>query len=86
MPVASEYFRWGTQSRKLYERLTYGPVTSSEISRMKIHQVDKQMDKIKKRIAGTGVTVKVRPINDGCRRYREFRLGLEHIENREASN
>lgn len=83
IPDASKYFHWGTQARKLYDRLACGPVTSTEIGRMKIHQVDKKIGEIKERIAGTGVTVKVRKINDGHRRFREFRLAIEQME---ASN
>jgi len=87
-PVASEYFRWGTQSRKLYDRLTCGPVTASEIVRqLKIHQYHKKISEIRNRIAGTGVTVKARPI-DGRRRGRlvlEFRLALENVESIEAA-
>ncbi|MBN1545725.1 MAG: hypothetical protein JW902_03605 [Syntrophaceae bacterium] len=80
IPEASRFFKWGTQSRRLYDRLVCGPVTRSEISRMKIHQVDKHLATIKERIAGTGVTVKVRQICEGRRRSREFRLGVETIE------
>lgn len=86
IPEASRYFRWGTQSRRLYDRLVCGPVTSSEISRMKIYQVDKHMATIRKRIAGTGVTVKVRQLCDGRRRTREFRLGVEDIKGKPFTN
>jgi hypothetical protein len=76
-PEASRYFRWGTQSRKLYERLTCGPVTGSEIVRkLKIHHCHKKIAEIRERIAGTGVTVKARPIN-GRRNSWEYRLGVE---------
>lgn len=82
-PIASQYFRWGTQSRKLYERLTWGPVTATEIVReLKIHQYRKKISEIRTRIAGTGVTVKARPIN-GRRNLWEFRLGVENTGNRE---
>jgi len=77
IPEASNYFRWGTQSRKLYERLTYGPATSAEISRkMKIHHCHKKIAEIRERIAGTGVTVKARPIN-GRQNAWEYRLAVE---------
>ena len=79
IPEASKHFKWGTQSRKLYDRLACGPVTSTEIGRMKIHHLDKHITKIRERIAGTGVTVKVRHIDDGRRRIREFRLGVESM-------
>jgi hypothetical protein len=85
-PVASQYFRWGTQSRKLYDRLTYGPVTSSEIvQKLKIHHCHEKIAEIRARIAGTGVTVKARPI-DGRRKSWEFRLGVENTGNVEATN
>jgi hypothetical protein len=83
-PVASQYFRWGTQSRKLYERLTCGPVTSSEIvQKLKIYHCHKKISEIRTRIAGTGITVKARPIQ-GRRKSWEFRLGVENIENKEG--
>lgn len=84
-PEASKYFKWGTQSRKLYERLACGPVTAREIVReLKIHQYHKKLSEIRSRIAGTGVTVKARPIAINGRRNRwEYRLG---IENTEATN
>jgi len=83
MPVASQYFPWGTQSRKLYDRLTYGPVTSSEIvQKLKIHHCHKKISEIRDRIAGTGVTVKARPINGRCKSW-EFRLGIENTGNKE---
>jgi len=79
-PEASKYFRWGTQSRKLYERLACGPVTGAEISRkLKIHQYPKKIAEIRERIAGTGVTVKARPVN-GRRNSWEYRLGVENRE------
>lgn len=77
-PEASRYFRWGTQSRKLYERLTYGPVTKAEISqKLKIHHCDKKIAEIRERISGTGVTVKAMPVN-GRRNGWEFRLAMEN--------
>lgn len=80
-PIASRYFRWGTQSRKLYDRLTWGPVTGSEIVReLKIHQYHKKISEIRSRIAGTGVTVKARPIN-GRRKLCEYRLAIENVGN-----
>lgn len=79
-PIASQYFRWGTQSRKLYERLTCGPVTGSEIVReLKIYQYHKKISEIRSRISGTGVTVKARPIN-GRRKLQEYRLAMENME------
>jgi hypothetical protein len=86
-PVASDYFRWGTQSRKLYDRLVCGPVTDAEIVRqLKIHKYNTKISEIRSRIAGTGVTVKAKPI-DGRRRGRliwEFRLALENTETASA--
>ena len=85
-PVASQYFRWGTQSRKLYDRLACGPVTGSEIVReLKIHQYHKKISEIRARIAGTGVTVKARPIN-GRRKLKEYRLGVENAGNNDFSS
>lgn len=75
-PEASRYFRWGTQSRRLYERLTCGPATAAEIVReLHIYQYQKKIGEIRRAIAGTGVTVKARPVN-GRRNLWEYRLGV----------
>lgn len=75
-PEAHRYFRWGTQSRRLYERLTFGPVTAAQIVReLHIYQYQKKIGEIRRAIAGTGVTVKACPVN-GRRNLWEYRLGI----------
>jgi hypothetical protein len=75
-PEASRYFRWGTQARRLYDRLTCGPATAAEIVReLHIYQYSKKISEIRRAIAGTGVTVKARPVN-GRRNLWEYRLGV----------
>lgn len=76
IPEASQYFAWGTQARKLYDRLTCGPATAREIVReLHIYQYQKKISEIRRAISGTGVTVKARPIN-GRRNHWEYRLGV----------
>ena len=77
IPKASEYFRWGTQARRLYDRLSCGPATAAEIVReLHIYGYSKIVAEIRKRIAGTGVTVKARPVN-GRRNLWEYRLATD---------
>jgi hypothetical protein len=77
-PEASRYFRWGTQARRLYDRLTCGPATAAEIVReLHIYQYQKKIGEIRKAIAGTGVTVKARPVNHR-RNLFEYRLAVEN--------
>lgn len=74
-PEAHKYFRYGTQARKLYDRLACGPATASEIVReLHIYNYHEKIAEIRKAISGTGVTVKARPIN-GRRNHWEYRLG-----------
>ena len=76
IPEASQYFAWGTQARRLYDRLTCGPATAREIVReLHIYQYSKKISEIRRAISGTGVTVKARPIN-GRRNHWEYRLGV----------
>ena len=80
IPEASKHFKWGTQSRRIYDLLVCGPATGDQIARQtQIHNYQKQIALIRKRISGTGVTVKTRPIN-GRRNRWEYRLGDENIE------
>lgn len=80
IPAASRYFRHGTQVRRLYDLLSYGPVTGTEIVReLKIHNYQKKISEIRTRIAGTGVTVKARPINGRKNRW-EYRLAMERVD------
>ena len=77
IPKASEHFRWGTQARRLYDRLSCGPATAAEIVReLHIYGYSKIVAEIRKRIAGTGVTVKARPVN-GRRNLWEYRLATD---------
>lgn len=77
LPAAWEYFNWGTQSRRLYDRLSCGPVTAREIVReLHIYGYHKKIAEIRRRISGTGVTVKARPVN-GRRSHWEYRLASE---------
>ena len=76
IPEASKHFRWGTQKRRLYDRLTCGPVTSAEIVRdLHIYGYHKIISEIRRKLHGTGVTVKARP-TEGRSRPWEFRLGV----------
>ena len=76
-PEASRHFRWGTQTRRLYDRLTYGPATAAEIVReLHIYQYQKKISEIRQAIDGTGVTVKARPVN-GRKNLWEYRLGVQ---------
>jgi len=55
-PEASRYFRWGTQARRLYDRLTCGPATAAEIVReLHIYDYHKKISEIRKPISGTTV-------------------------------
>jgi hypothetical protein len=75
-PEASRYFRWGTQKRRLYDRLACGPATAADIVReLHIYQYQKIINEIRSALEGTGVTVKARPVN-GRRNLWEYRLGL----------
>lgn len=75
-PEASRYFRWGTQARRLYDRLACGPATAAEIVReLHIYSYQKKISEIRQALDGTGVTVKARPIN-GRRNLWEYRLGV----------
>ena len=77
IPAAHNYFRYGTQSRKLYDRLACGPATAHEIVRsLHINQYQKKISEIRHALNGTGVTVKERPIN-GRRNLWEYRLGTQ---------
>lgn len=82
IPPASQYFKWGTQARRVYDLLACGPATGDQIVRQtKIIGFQKQIAIIRKRLAGTGVTVKARPVNWRRRQY-EYRLGvLEEPQN-----
>lgn len=74
LPDASEHFRWGTQARRLYDRMSCGPVTARDIvSGLGIFGYAKVLGEIRRRLAGTGVTVKARPVN-GRRNFWEYRL------------
>ena len=80
IPPASQYFKWGTQARRVYDLLACGPATGDQIVRQtKIPSYQKQIAIIRKRLAGTGVTVKTRPVNWRRNRW-EYRLGLENVE------
>jgi hypothetical protein len=73
-PEASRYFRWGTQSRRLYERLMCGPATAAEIVReLHIYNYHGVIADVRSALEGTGVTIKARPIN-GRRNLWEYRL------------
>ena len=79
IPQAHKYFRYGTQARRLYDRLVCGPATAPEIVReLHIYSYHKKISEIRRAIAGTGVTVKARPVN-GRRNLWEYRLGLINI-------
>lgn len=76
-PAAHKYFRHGTQARRLYDLMTYGPVTPADIVReTRIYNYHQIIDKIRRRLVGTGVTVKARPVN--CHRdIWEYRIATE---------
>lgn len=75
IPEACRYFRWGTQKRKLYDRLACGPVTAAEIVRdLRIYNYHQVIFGVRRALFGTGVTVKGSPIN-GKKNHWEFRLG-----------
>jgi len=77
IPRAEKYFRWGTQARRLYDLLACGPATGDQIVRQtRIIGYPKKIGEIRRKIAGTGVTVKARPIN-GRRNRWEYRLAVE---------
>jgi hypothetical protein len=72
-------FQWGTQAHRLYERLTYGPICNIEIVKeLAILGYNKKIAQIRRALAGTGVTVKTRPL-DHRRNLIEYRLGVETI-------
>lgn len=80
IPTASDYFRWGTQSRRLYDRLSCGPATAGEIVRdLHIYGYNRIVSTIRRRLCGTGVTVKARPVN-GRRNHWEYRLATVSSE------
>ena len=86
IPPAQQYFRWGTQARRIYDLLACGPATGDQIVRQtRILGYQKQIALIRKRISGTGVTVKTRPLN-GRRNRWEYRLGLVNTANMEETN
>jgi hypothetical protein len=75
-PEAHKLFRWGTQKRRLYDRLICGPATASEIVKdLHIYQYQKKIGEVRRGLVGTGVTVKATPIN-GKKNLWEYRLGL----------
>lgn len=75
LPAAHLYFRYGSQARKLYDRLACGPATATEIVRdLGIYQYHKKIAQLRQSLSGSGVTVKARPIN-GRRNNWEYRLG-----------
>jgi hypothetical protein len=77
LPPAHNHFRYGTQTRRLYDRLACGPATAAEIVRgLHIYQYQKKITEIRKALDGTGVTVKSRPLN-GRRNLWEYRLGVQ---------
>ena len=79
IPKASEHFRWGTQTRRVYDLLACGPATGAQIARQTgIVSYHKIISEIRERLSGTGVTVKARPIN-GRRKLWEYRLGVESM-------
>ena len=76
IPEAHRHFRWGTQARKLYDRLACGPITAAQIVReLNIYQYQKKIAEVRRAIDGTGVTVKAQPVN-GRRKGWEYRLGV----------
>lgn len=78
LPIASKYFRWGTQARRIYDLLSCGPVTGDQIvAQTRIINYQKQIAEIRERLSGTGVTVKSFPIN-GKRTRWAYRLGTVH--------
>lgn len=82
IPEASQYFRWGTQARRIYDLLACGPATGDQIVRQtRILGYQKQIALIRRRISGTGVTVKTCPIN-GRRNRWEYRLAVFNPDNR----
>jgi len=80
IPPAHKYFSYGTQARRIYDLLACGPATGDQIVRQThIPGYQKKIGEIRRRIAGTGVTVKARPIN-GRRNRWEYRLAVEKTE------
>ena len=76
IPAAHLYFRYGTQTRKLYDRLVCGPATSRQIVRsLHITQYEEEISAIRKALICTNITVKARAIN-GRRNLWEYRLGV----------
>lgn len=77
MTIPRNPFQWGTQPHRFYERLTYGPIHNVEIPKeLGILQYSKIISKVRKALAGTGVTVKTRPVNQRGNLV-EYRLGME---------
>jgi len=82
LPAPHRIARWGTQARRVYDLLYCGPATGDQIVRQThVHQYGKKIAQIRRRLAGTGVTVKARPLN-GRRSRWEYRLGLTCAEDR----
>lgn len=80
IPPAAQYFPWGTQQRRIYDLLACGPATGEQIVRQtKVLGFQKQIALIRKRLEGTGVTVKASPVN-GRRNRWEYRLGVVGME------
>jgi hypothetical protein len=78
LPQAERYFPWGTPERKLYELLSFGPATGGQIVRkLRIRRPSEIVMRIRRGLAGSGVTVKARLIDDpaGVDAW-EFRLGV----------
>lgn len=75
IPPAERHFKWGTQARRLYDFLACGPATGDRIARQtRVYNYHRVLAVIRRRLEGTGVTVKARPV-DGRRRRWEYRLG-----------
>jgi hypothetical protein len=80
LPEARKYFKWGTQSRRIYDLLSCGPATGDQIAtETRIYNYQKIIAEIKERLAGSGVTVKSWPLN-GKRTRWAYRLATEKRE------
>lgn len=80
LPKASQHFPWGTRERRVYDLLACGPQTGIRIARMmRIRSVKKVVAEIRRRIDGTGVTIKTRPVN-GHKQIVEYRLAKNDVE------
>jgi hypothetical protein len=81
-----KYFRYGTQARRIYDLLSYGPATGDQIVRQTgILNYHKIIGEIRKRLDGSGVTVKASPRVNGRRNLWEYRLGFVGVQT-ECSN